>query len=123
MNLIARKLEIENCVFFNNTPFDQKNPVSFGGALYTEISELKILNTSFIINKNFVGGGIYIEQHKIHTNFVCHLSGIIAKSNSAIEDAGFMYISNGLLNFVFFMNSSYLDNNSALVRKKIEIKI
>lgn len=92
--------------------------MSYGGAIYAEVNELRILDTCFIENKNFAGGGIYIEQHKRDTNFFCSMSGIIAKSNSAIEDAGFIFISNGLLNFVFFMNSSYLDNNSALVRNK-----
>lgn len=111
---------MQKCTFFNNTPFNEQNPVSFGGAIYAEISELIISDTSFIENMNFAGGAIYIEQHKKYTIFIGCLKGIIAKGNTALDDAGFIYLSNGLLSFNLLLESSYFYKQNASVRKIFE---
>ncbi len=109
VSAINTNITVSDSTFENNSAktieSDGRSYESWGGAIYTEESNLKVFNSEFTSNKATRGGAIYCEQNLTINNSKFTANGVLGE----IGYGGAIYINGNN----FLVNNSFFTYNTA----------
>ena len=111
MEINGQFLNIRFCNFTNNTPLINLNTLSKGGAMFVKVNSIHIADCYFWKNVNQIGACIYVDQREITSFLLGLIENCVVLQNHANEDAGFLFITNGVISMYFQVKFSLIREN------------